>query len=110
VPAITVRAQRRLFLFFLVCATHFFPTLRPLAGSVNVKVTLAATLSVKEKVVPRGSFFLALMWTSALPSRQRLAVWLRLLRVGLRLLRVGAAPTAIYAVTTAAVPWLLDAS
>ena len=63
-PAVTVRVQRGLFLFFLVCATHFFPTLRPLAGSVNVNVTLAGTLRLKEKVVPRGSFFFLLEYVT----------------------------------------------
>ena len=34
-----------------------FPTLRPLAGSVNVNVTLAAVLRLKENVVPIGGAF-----------------------------------------------------
>src|ERR1035437_5747233 len=116
-PAMTERVQRRLFLFFLVCATQDFPTLRPRAGSVNLKLTLADSLRPKENVVPSGSlFFLALMWASALPSRQVFAVSLRLLRIGASrgattgAAPTGAAPTVIDAVTTAAVPWLLDAS
>jgi hypothetical protein len=85
VPAMTVRVQRCLCLFVLVCATQLLPTLRPMVGSVNVNVTLAASSRPKENVVPIGGLllrFLELMAASALPSRQVLAVSLRLLRTG----------------------------
>src|SRR5271166_2583501 len=87
VPAMAVRVQRRSRLFSLVCATHLFPTLRPPAGSVNLKVTLAASLRVNVNVVPTGSFFVlwpALTSASRSPSRQILALWARLARLGVR--------------------------
>ena len=93
-----MRVQRRLCSFFLVCATHFFPTLRPPAGSVKVNVTLAGSLRLKENVVPTGGFFffllsLALRWASSLPSRQ-------VLPLSLRLARIGATPVTTPAATT----------
>lgn len=84
VPAVRVRLQRRLCPFFLVGATQLLPTVRPAAGSVNVNVTLAASLRLTENVVPIGGFllFMELMAGSALPSRQIFAVSLRLESVG----------------------------
>src|SRR5271165_4990700 len=86
VPAMTMRAQGRLLLFFLIGATHVVPTLRPLAGSVNVNSTRACSLRSKENVVPILGFsslrLLTLNWASRLPSRQISALSLSLLIVG----------------------------
>jgi hypothetical protein len=44
--------------FLLVFATHLPMSLRPLTVWVKKSLTVACSLSVKEKVVPTGGFFL----------------------------------------------------
>jgi hypothetical protein len=60
-PAVIVRVQRRLALFFLVSATQLWPCSRPGAVVVNSNVTLAASLSSNENVLPSGAFLLRLL-------------------------------------------------
>src|ERR1700691_1785577 len=84
-PATTVRVQRRACWLCLLGATHFLPTLRPPSERVNRSVTVAASLSSKENLVPIGRpFVLVLTCASAVLSRQVLAVSLRVLRVSLK--------------------------
>lgn len=52
VPARIVRVQLRLPLFFFVWATQLLPLRRPGVVRVNLNATLAATLRLKEKIVP----------------------------------------------------------
>src|ERR1019366_10609994 len=84
VPAVMVRVQRCSWLVFLASGRHGLPNLRPLAGSVKVKVTLAGSFRLKEKVVPTGVSFLPLelIEASGLASRQVPDVSRRPLSVG----------------------------
>ena len=70
VPAVTVRWQVRLRRFFLVCPTHLPLTLRRLTRWAKLKLITAGTFSEKEKVVPTGAFFFALICASLRPKRQ----------------------------------------
>jgi hypothetical protein len=65
VPALTVREQRRCLASCLVCATQRLATLRPLSESVNTSLTVAVSESLKLKVVPTGSFCLALVMVAS---------------------------------------------
>ena len=83
VPATTVRVQRRLFLFLLARARQAFLNLRPLACCVNTKLTLAGTLRLNEKVVPRGAALrLREKLANRLPSRQVRLDWATFVSTG----------------------------
>jgi hypothetical protein len=70
---VSVLVHLGFFLFFLVRATHFLRTLRPVACCVNAKLTRADSLRSKLNVVPTGSLCLAENTASALPSSHLLA-------------------------------------
>jgi hypothetical protein len=57
VPSVTLRWQDGALRFWLVCLTHLPFTVRPRTERAKVTVTRAATLSVNEKIVPTGRFF-----------------------------------------------------
>lgn len=53
-----------------------------MASWVNVKLTFAGSLSVKEKMVPSGSLLFLLVLASLLPSRQRRLDWVKFVTTG----------------------------
>ena len=69
VPRVTGRLQADFVWFFLVVATHLRLTRRPLTSWVTLNLTLAGSLSKKEKVVPVGVYFLFFLSARRLPSR-----------------------------------------
>ena len=59
VPRVTVSAHDGFLRFLAVCVTHLPATLRPWPAWVNLRVTVAVSLSVNENLVPTGGRCLA---------------------------------------------------